>query len=69
MGFDHIKSSRDVIFDEERALKKSRRCQLEEVHEENVPPRRIEAEPTPKIVASEDHDILEPQEPPTMDIS
>ena len=42
---------------------------LEEVHEEDVPPRMVEAEPSPEIVASEDHDMLEPQEPPTMDIS
>ena len=28
-----------------------------------------EAGPAPKIVAYEDHDMLEPQEPPTMDIS
>ena len=41
--FHHIKTSRDVTFDEEMALKKSRRSQLEEVHEENVPPRMIEA--------------------------
>ena len=31
--FHHIKISRDVTIDEETALKKSRRCQLEEVHE------------------------------------
>ena len=29
----------------------------------------VEAEPSPEIVASEDHDMLEPQEPPAMDIS
>ena len=28
----------------------------------------VEAKPSPGIVASEDHDMLEPQEPPTMDI-
>ena len=32
-GFHHIEISRDVTFDKETALKKSRRCQLEEVHE------------------------------------
>ena len=68
-GFHHIEISRDVTFDEEEALKKSRRCHLEEVHEEGVPPRRKEAEKTLEIVASEHHDMLEPQEPPTMDIS
>ena len=36
-GFHHIEISRDVTFDEEITLKKSRRCQLEEVHEEDVP--------------------------------
>ena len=51
-GFHHIDISRNVTFDEETALKKYRRCHLEEVHEEDVPPRRTEAEPTPKIVAS-----------------
>ena len=66
--FHHIDISRDVTFDEETSLKKSRRCHLEEVHEEDVPPRKVEAEPSPKIVASEDHDIIEPQEPSTMDI-
>ena len=59
----------DVTFDEEATLKKSRRCHLEEVHEEDVPPRKVEAKPSPEIVASEDHDILEPQESPTMDTS
>ena len=68
-GFHHIEISRDVTFDKEMALKKSRRCQLEEVHEEDVPPRIVEVEPSPEIVASEHHDMLEPQEPPTMDIS
>ena len=29
----------------------------------------IEVEPYPKIVASADHDMIEPQEPPTMDMS
>ena len=68
-GFYHIDISRDVTFYEEAALKKSRRCQLEEVHEEDVPPRMIEVEPSPEIVAYEDHDMLEPQEPPTIDMS
>jgi hypothetical protein len=40
-GHRHIEISRDVTFDEEAALKKSRRCQLEEVYEEEpVNPRR-----------------------------
>ena len=69
LGFRHTNISRDVTFNEETTLKKSRRCQLEEVHEEDVPPRMVEVEPSPVIVAYEDHDMLEPQEPPTMDIS
>ena len=68
-GFHHIEISRDVTFNEEAALKKSRRCQLEEVHEKDVPPRGTEAESTPEIVALEDHDMLEPHHPSTMDIS
>ena len=68
-GFQHIELSRDVKFDEETTIKKSRRCHLEEVHEEDVPPRKKEVQPYPEIVASENHDMLEPEEHPTMDIS
>ena len=57
-GFQRIDISRDVTFDEDTSLKKSRRCQLEEVHEEDVPPRMIEVEPSLEIVASKDHDML-----------
>ena len=67
--FHHIEISRDVTFDEETILKKSRRCQLEEVHEEDVPTIMVEAEPSPEIVASEDHHMLEPRDPHTIDIS
>jgi hypothetical protein len=39
-GHHHIEINRAVTFDEEVALKKSRRCQLEEVYEEEpVAPR------------------------------
>ena len=65
----HIDISKDLTFDEDTDLKKSRRCHLEEVHEEDVPPRKVEVEPSPEIVALKDHDMLEPQKPPTMDIS
>ena len=58
--FHHIEISRDVTFDEETTLKKSIRCHLEEVHEEYVPPRMVEVEPSPEIVASEDNDMVEP---------
>jgi hypothetical protein len=62
-----------------QALKKSRRCQLEEMYEEEpVNPRTTEsvrevpraAEPVREVVTSpdeetpEDHDITEVQEPP-----
>ena len=36
--------SRDVTFDEEEALKRSRKCQHEEVYEEDAPPRNVEAD-------------------------
>ena len=40
LGYHHIDISRDVTFDEDATLKKSRRCQLEEVYEEEyVAPR------------------------------
>jgi hypothetical protein len=83
-GHRHIEISRDVTFDEEAALKKSRRCQLEEVcEEEPVNPRTTEsvreaprvAEPVREVVASpdeeilEDHDTIEVQEPPQMTFS
>jgi hypothetical protein len=70
-----------VTVDEEAALKKSRRCQLKEVYEEEpvIPntamgevPRA--AEPVREVVTSpdeellEDHDIVEVQEPPQMTI-
>ena len=66
--FHHIDISRDVTFDEETNIKKYRRCQLEEVYEEDLPLRMVEAEPSPKIVAYEDHAMLESQESPTVDI-
>jgi hypothetical protein len=73
-----------VTFDEEATLKKSRRCQLEEVYEEEpVNPKIMEsmrevpraAEPVREVVTSpdkellEDHDIVEVQEPPQMTFS
>jgi U3 small nucleolar RNA-associated protein 14 len=76
--------SRDVTFDEEVALKKSRRCHLEEVYEEEpVNPRTTESmrevpraeEPVREVIACpdeetlEDHDIIEVQEPPQMTFS
>jgi hypothetical protein len=83
-GHHHIEISRDVTFDEDAALKKSRRRWLEEVYEEEpVAPRVAEsvrevprvAELVREVIASpdkeilEDHDIVEFQEPPQMTIS
>jgi hypothetical protein len=75
----HIEISRDVTFDEDAALKKSKLCQLEEVYEEepvipNTAMREVPraAEPVREVVTSpdeellEDHDIVEVQEPPQM---
>ena len=70
-----------MTFDEEAALKKSRRFQLEEIYEEEpVNPRIAESmREVPKVVELvrevitspneellEDHDIVEVQEPPEM---
>jgi hypothetical protein len=83
-GHRHIEISRDVTIDEEATLKKSRRCQLEEVYEEEpVNPMIAEsmrevpraAEPLREVVTSPDkellgdHDIVEGQEPPQMTFS
>jgi hypothetical protein len=83
-GHRHIEINRDVTFDEETALKKSRRCQLEEVYEEEpVNPRTTESvrevpratKPIREVIASpdeetpEDHDITEVQEPSQMTFS
>jgi hypothetical protein len=67
-GHHHIEISRDVTFDEDATLKKSRRCQLEEVYEDElVAPRVVEsvrevpiiAEPVREVVTSPDEEILE----------
>jgi hypothetical protein len=82
-GHRHIEISKDVTFDEDVALKKSRKCQLEEVYEEeHVIPRVAESvrevpravELVREVVTSldeeilEDHDVAEFQEPPQMTI-
>jgi transposase InsO family protein len=80
-GQNHIKISRDVTFDEDAALKKSKLCQLEEVNKEepvipNTAMREVPraAEPVREVITSpdeellEDHDIVEVQEPPQMTI-
>jgi hypothetical protein len=78
-GQHHIEINRDVTFDEDIALKKSKLCQLEEVYEEepvipNTEMREVPraAELAREVVTSpdeeilEDHDIVEVQEPPQM---
>jgi hypothetical protein len=68
-GYHHIEINRDVTFDEYATLKKSRRCQLEEVYEEELvalrvakPVRELTISPDEKI--PEDHDMIESQEHP-----
>jgi hypothetical protein len=83
-GHHHIKISRDVTFDEDAALKISRRSQLEEVYEEELVIPRVAksvrevhrvAEPVKEVVTShdkeilEDHDTVEFQEAPQRTIS
>ena len=55
--------SRDVTFDEEESLKRYRKCQHEDVYEEYAPPRNVETTFLPEDEASEEHDMIEPQEP------
>ena len=66
-GHRHIEINRDVTFDEDAMLKKSRKCQLEEVYEEeHVIPRvaksvrevPIISEPVREVVNSPDEEIL-----------
>jgi hypothetical protein len=73
-GYHHIEIGRDVTFDEDAMLMRSRRCQLEEVYEENpVAPKVVEpvkeVTVTPDDEILEEHDIIESQEPPQMTIS
>ena len=50
--------SRDVTFDEEATLKRSKKCQHEEVYEEDAHPINIEVAPSPEEETSGDHDML-----------
>jgi hypothetical protein len=65
---------KDVTFDEDATLKRSRKCQLEEVYEEETVALRV-AEPvkevtiTPDDEIPEDYDMIESQEPSHMTIS
>jgi hypothetical protein len=73
-GYHHIEINRYVTFDEYATLKKSRRCQLEEVYEEELVAPRV-AEPVREVITyfdeeiPEDHNIIESKEPPQMMIS
>jgi hypothetical protein len=67
-GYHHIEINNDVTFDEYATLKKSRRCQLEKVYEEDPVAPRV-AELVREVISSpdeeilEDHGIIESQEP------
>jgi hypothetical protein len=73
-GYHHIEISRDVTFDEDETLKRSKKCQLEEVYEEEPVAPRV-AEPVKEVTVThddeirEDCDVIKSQEPPQMTIS
>ena len=52
-GFHHMEINRDVTFDEEAALKRSRKCQHEDVYEEDAPPINVETTFLPEDEALE----------------
>ena len=58
-----------MTFNEETDLKRSKKCQHEEVYEEETPPRNKETTYLPEEEVPEEHDMTEPQEPPTMEMS
>jgi hypothetical protein len=68
-GYHHIEINRDVTFDEDATLKRSRKCQREQVYEEEPVAPRV-AEPVKEVAVTpddeipEDHDMIESQEPP-----
>jgi hypothetical protein len=55
-GYHHIDINRDVTFDEDETLNKSRRCHLEEVYEEEPVAPRV-AEPVREVITSPDEEI------------
>jgi hypothetical protein len=73
-GYHHIDINKYVTFDEDATLKRSRKCQLEEVYEEEPVASRV-AKPIKEVVVTyddeipEDHDIIESKEPLHMTIS
>jgi hypothetical protein len=56
-GYHHIEIIRDVTFDEYATLKKSRRCQLGEVYEEEPVAPRV-TKPVREVITSSDEEIL-----------
>ena len=60
---------KDVTFDEDIALKKSRKCQLEEVVALRAVEPMKEVTPSRYDDIPEEDDMLEPQETPHMNIS
>jgi hypothetical protein len=73
-GYHHIEISRDITVDEDAALKRSRKCQLEEVYEEELVAPRVaklvkEVTVTTGDEIPEDHDMIESQEAPRVTIS
>jgi hypothetical protein len=73
-GYHHIEINKDVTFDADATLKRSRKCHLEEVYEEEPVAPRV-AEPmkevtiTPNDEIPEDHDMIDYQELPRMTIA
>jgi hypothetical protein len=73
-GYHHIDINKNVTFDDDVVLKRSRKCQLEEVYEEEPIAPRV-AEPMEEVTItlddeiSEDHDMIESQESSRMTIS
>jgi hypothetical protein len=80
-GQHHIEISRDVTFDEDATLNKSKLCHLEELYEEEpaIPSTTMRevlraVEPVREVLTSpdeellEDHDIVKVEEPPQMTI-
>jgi hypothetical protein len=68
-GYHHIEIDRDVTIDEDATLKKSRRCHLEEVYEEEIVAPKVvepvrEVTITPNDEIPKDHDMIESLEPP-----
>jgi hypothetical protein len=62
-GHCHIEINRDVTFDEDATLNKSRRCQLEEAREEPVILRTAESvREVPRATKPVREDIVSPDE-------